>query len=153
LLSTKAVNHKLHVLGLAALCAALLACSARKDEPRYAELRISPALEGKVQLLICADHWRGLAGPDGFEGYARNIYFWTTLNGPGPRYEDPVLHENAPRIQREYRGTITVDREKGEAVIDLHTAASEPNAAQSQPSGANGTYQIKRVTKEAFLPE
>lgn len=131
----------------------LMGCQTQASEAeRYAELRSDSS--GRVQVLIRADVWRGIFTIHGFGGYAHNIYYWATLKGEGPDYRDPVFHQNAPIPREIHRGTITVDGKKKQVVIDLKRVVSKPGEPEKlEPSSANGTYPIKKVTQEPFMPD
>lgn len=117
---------------------------------KYAELRIDN--NEKMQLLICYDEWLGVVTVHGYGGYAHGIDCWAALIGKGPVYVDPIFHENAPIPPQTYRGTITIDREHQQAIIDLRRVISNPGDPERlEAISANGTYPIRRTNHEPFL--
>jgi hypothetical protein len=137
---------------LTLVCLTLVGCKAQLSESgRYAELRIAP--DAKIQVVILADQWGGLVTPDGFSGMSHNLHYWATLHGSGPEYRDPVLFTNS-LTQHKHRGVIVVDRIHARVKIDLMRVASEDGKPEvAVPSPANGEYEIKRITKDTFIPE
>ena len=147
----------MHRLPFLLILALLVGCqsdrSQTKDwtEPeRYAELRMSAS--GKIQVIVGGDTWTGLVTPHGLGGIRRGILCCSTLEGAGPTYLNPTLHLNAPIPRAPHLGSIEVDRVKNTVVISLERVVSASGEPQrTEPSVANGTYPIKRVTRDPFL--
>lgn len=123
-----------------------------RESKKYAELRTGDG--GRVQVVIVADQWGGIFTVHGFgPGNVKNLHYWTTLSGPGPTYVNPALNMNS-NTQFKHVGTITVDRMKKQVIIDLNRIISKsPDAEKLEPSPANGTYPIERITNEPFIPD
>lgn len=133
----------------------LLACRSEQMQERpapkkYAEMRLSST--GKTQIIIRGDVWRGLITPHGFGGYAHNIYYWSTLQGDGPIYANPILWENAPiSFQHDHVGSISIDKISRNVAIDLRRIISRPGEPQrTEPSPANGIYSIVDINHDLF---
>jgi len=143
--------RKLSILGwIVAVSLGFTACGSLPESARYVE--ISQGAEGKFQVLLCTKEWLGVLTPEGYGGSARNVYYWATLQGPGPEYLNPLLHENSGAPAREHYGHIVVDRKRNQVLIDLMKVVSgvgEPERRESSP--ANGTYPIKKYSKEPFI--
>ena len=120
----------------------IVACAESRAEPqKYATLE--NLATDKVKLEIKDTRWTPLVGPSGFGGNKESLYFWATLEGAGPVYQNPELHENGPNFYQSL-GTITVDRKKGTVTIELNRVLSKAGEPQrTEPSPANGTYAIK----------
>jgi hypothetical protein len=159
LLSVNIVKtHPLHFFVLVALaigsgCQFSAIRNGREAEPRnkYAELRLGS--DDRMQVLICADVWRGqFFTPEGPRWVENYLYYWVTLRGRGPDYIDPIFHKNSPIPSEPHVGTITVDQQKREVTINLRRVVSKPGEPQrTEPSPANGTYPIKKTNRDAFL--
>ena len=122
---------------------------ATKGSDLFAELRIAP--DGKMQIMIREDIWRGFFTINGYGGYAHNIYYWSTLVGSGPIYNNPRLIQNGD-AQFTHRGTITVEVVNKTAVIELERIVSKPGETERlELSPANGTYRIKKINREPFI--
>lgn len=134
---------KTHLLLLLCVLAGLgiAGCgSVGSESQRYAELRIAP--DGRSQIQICSNVWRGVFTVHGYGGHARNVFYWATLKGDGPEYRDPAFHENSPSPGREHRGTILVDKknQNGPMQAPLRTLSNiaqvSAGAHVAPPSGA-----------------
>ena len=128
-------------------CVYLVGCATDPDSAkRYAELRIGS--EDEFQILICAEVWRGIWVHDGFGGYSKNIFYWSNLKGRGPVYVDPNLTANSYK-QNKYKGTITINRDEKQVVINLMKIVSGLGEAEKlEPCPINGTYRIKSVNHD-----
>ena len=107
-----------------------------------------PTATGSLCLEICSTSWVPLLGSDGFGGRRTGYEYWSILDGAGPVYIDPVLHENGLNRPFVNRGTITIDQKKKVVIIDLRrvvSGAEEP--VRTEPSPANGTYSLKQWIK------
>ena len=139
-------------VSLIILCGlAFAGCQASSTESEmYVELRQGDG--DSVQVVIFANQWGGLFTVHGLgPGIVQNLHYWVTLNGPGPIYRNPKLYQNG-RAQYEHVGTITVDRSAKRVVIDLERVISRPNAPNLlEPSPANGSYRIRRISEEPYL--
>jgi hypothetical protein len=159
-MSTVAINMKPRLLCGLVLGLFLTGCATQNsDIKKYAILRIGDS--DKIQVSIEGKFWTPLLTPHGFGGYRRALFCWSSLNGAGPEYRDPVLHVNSPYMQSEHVGVITVDRAKKIVIIKLdqivqtspdHGANLGPEpGAHSGPSPENGTYRIKNIIKDDFI--
>ena len=139
-------------IGLIALIiSASVGCKPSQSEPkRYAELRTGSS--NKIQILIRGDAWLGLFGPEGYGGYAHNIYFWVTLQGDGPTYTNFVIHANAPVARQRSEGTITVDQKSKQVEFKVNIISTTTNGQErAELSPVNGAYPIRRITKDSLM--
>ena len=106
----------------------------------------------RFQVLIVTDQQEGVFTVHGLgRGNLTGLYYWVTLSGPGPTYVEPKLYINS-NTQFKHLGTITVDREKKQVLIDLKRVVSKPGELEKlEPSQANGTYLIKKTSQEPFM--
>jgi hypothetical protein len=118
------------------------------EREKYAEVR--EGADGRIQIILGNDEWMGFFSPEGYGGISHNVYYWATLNGPGPIYLDPDLRENGSN-QTKHRGTIKIDRIDRQVVIDLRKISEANEGDANDGSPANGTYPIKKFTKAAFI--
>ena len=115
----------------------------RSDPPKYATLEV--ITPDKVRLEIKDTHWTPLIGPNGFGGNKESVYYWATLEGPGPIYVNPELHENSP-ISNSHQsfGTITIDKINKTVSIELSRVLSNPNEPKrTEPNPANAICPIR----------
>ncbi len=149
------MKARLCILGLL-----LLAGCATQDSAtnKYAVLRLGDS--DRIQISIEGRYWTPLFTIHGFGGYRRALYCWSTLNGIGPDYKDPVLHVNQPYLPNKHVGVISVDRKKKSVTIKLDQVVPDSPKrgiggvdpeARNGPSPQNGTYRIKRIVKEEFI--
>jgi hypothetical protein len=140
----------------------LCGCVAHYEETeKYAVLREAPG--GRVQVSIESTSSTAFptATVEGFASARRNLYYWATLSGSGPDYVNPTLQTNSPYMQPTHTGVISIDRAKGIVIIKLdqivpkvadHGPNLGPNLnAKDGPSPANGSYRIKKTSRDAFI--
>jgi len=111
---------------------------------KFAELRV--VSDNECQVLIYFDQWKRLINHDGFGGGYRRLYiYWANLSGPGPAYVNPHMMRESI-YQSDYKGTISVDREKRTVVINLTEIISKPGEVEKLvPSPINGLFHIKDI--------
>jgi len=107
-----------------------------------------PEIPGSLCLEICSTSWEPLLGVDGPGGRRTGYEYWSILEGDGPVFKNPVLHENGFSRPFVNLGTITIDKKSRKVVIDLRRVVSKPDEPErTEPSPANGTYPLKRWIK------
>ena len=150
----KKIGFGLAIACLLAVVVAGLALPDERSDPKnkYAEIRLTST--NRFQVLICANKWQGLFTAHGFGGYKYCILYWSTLDGSGPIYKNPVFHKNDIE-QFDHIGTIEISRDRKQLVINLERITSKLGGPQkTEPSPANGTYKIKDINYDPIeIPE
>lgn len=103
---------------------------------------------GTLCLKINVTEWVPLLGPDGLGGRRTGYRYWTILEGNGPVFRDPDLHQSDRLHSFNHRGTITIDEKGRKVIIDLQKIVSKPGEPERlEPSPANGSYPLTRWIK------
>jgi hypothetical protein len=134
--------------------------ASKPTQQRYAELRLGSA--NQIQVLICKD-WRfeandmadelDLSQDSGSVETGQDIYYWINFQGnrPAASVTNYDVHVNGTTHQRSFRGVINLAPNRSQVTINLfRVSASLDQPAQTIPCPANGTYQIRNITKTPF---
>jgi len=127
----------------------------KPNQQRYAELRVGPS--NQIQVLICKD-W--VLEPEDMDSgqesssaeTGQDVYYWINLvgNPAASTFTNCDVHANGPVRQRPYNGAINLEPTRSQITINLQRTASN-HADASGPCPANGTYRIRKITKDPFL--
>lgn len=124
-----------------------------KPEITYAELRTDAAKH--VQLLLCRN-W--MIRPEDLDPpgsstqpeTGQDIFYWINLAGAcgDELFTNIDVHANGPAPKRIYKGVVRWDHQRNTITLSLHRTA-----ATDIPFGANGTYEIRKISTDPLMTE